>query len=285
MVKVVKTKVEIEGRIHEETVVVERDEPAAWSVGHEFKLVGKPISRVDGTERVTGAARYTYDICPPGTLYAAVLRSPHPHANIKSVSTARAEALPGVRAVLSLNNAPDITWYSNASKLFGTIVRFAGEEVAAVAADDLDTARDALRLIEVEYELLPAILDMEQAAKPGMHRIHPKGNILLEDDGSEGEIYSRGEIDKGFKQADVVVERTFWTATALHNSFETHGSVAMWEGDELTIWESTQYIFGVRDRVANALKIPLSKVRVICEYMGGGFGSKGQTLKGVVIAS
>jgi xanthine dehydrogenase YagR molybdenum-binding subunit len=285
MVKVVKTQVEIEGRIHEETVVVERDEPEAWGPGREFEVVGKPINRVDGRERVTGAARYTYDVSPPGTLYAVVLRSPHPHAKVKSVSTARAETAPGVRAVLSLNNAPDIPWYSNASKLFGNTVRFAGEEIAAVAADDRDSARDALHLIEVDYELLPAVLDLELAAKPGGPKIHPKGNILLQDDGSEGEIYSRGDITKGFDSADIVVERTFRTSTALHNSFETHGSVVMWEGDELIIWESTQYIYGVRDRVANALKIPLSKVRVICEYMGGGFGSKGQTLKGVVIAA
>jgi xanthine dehydrogenase YagR molybdenum-binding subunit len=285
MVKVVKTKVEVEGRVNEETVVVERDEPEPWAANHEFRLVGKPIERVDGRERVTGAARYTYDVCPPGTLYAAVLRSPHPHANVRGVSTVRAEALHGVRAVLSLNNAPDIPWYSGTSKLFGTTVRFAGEEIAAVAADDLDTARDALHLIEVEFEPLPAILDMAQAQQPGAPKIHPKGNVLLEDDGSEGELYSRGDITKGFKQADVIVEGTFETPTALHNSFETHGSVAMWEGDELTVWESTQYIFGVRERVASALKMPVSKVRVICEYMGGGFGSKGQTLKGVVIAA
>jgi len=285
MVRVVKTQVEVEGTVHEETVVVERDEPAAWKPGREFEVVGKSVNRVDGRERVTGAARYTYDIHPAGLLYAAVLRSPHPHARVLLVDTTEAARLPGVRAVLSRENAPQISWYSNASMLFDNEVRFIGEEIAAVAADDLDTARDALRLIKVEYEPLPFVVDPEAAVRPGAPQIHPKGNVLKDDEGREGELYSRGDVAKALKSADVVVERTYRTPTALHNSLETHGSVAMWEGDELTIWESTQYIFGVRSRVADSLKMPRSKVRVICEYMGGGFGSKGGTLKSPVIAA
>ncbi len=285
MVKVVKTRVEIEGEVHEETVVVEQDEPKAWEAGREFGIVGKPLNRVDGRERVTGAAKYTYDIHPAGLLYAAVLRSPHPHARVTRLDTSRAEKLPGVRAVLSRANALDISWHSGVSKLFGDEVRFAGEEIAAVAADDLDTARDAIKLIEVEYELLPFVTDLEEAAKPGAPLVHPEGNILKDDDDREGEVYTRGDIDKGFKSADVIVERTYRTPTAMQNSFETHGAVAMWEGDELTIWESTQSVFGVRGRVASVLKMPVSKVRVISEYMGGGFGSKGGTSKYSIIAA
>jgi CO/xanthine dehydrogenase Mo-binding subunit len=285
MVKVVKTRIEVEGRVSEETVVVEKDEPVAWSADRSFSVVGTSLNRVDGPERVTGAARYTYDAAPPGTIFAALLRSPHAHARIVSVSTAAAEKAPGVRAVLSKNNAPEIAWYVGASHLFGETARFAGEEVVAVAADTLQQARDALRLVEVEYEPLPAILDFERSGKPGEPKIHPRGNVLVDDEGREGDLYTRGDIEKGFKQADAIVERTYRTPTALHNSLETHGSVVMWEGDELTVWESTQYMFGVRDRVSGALKMPKSKVRVLCEYMGGGFGSKGQTLKGVVIAA
>ena len=277
MTRVIKTKVEIEGKIHEETVVIEEEEPSPWQEGREFQVVGKGINRIDARERVTGAARYTYDVALPGMLFAAVLRSPHPHARIVSVDTSKAESLPGLRAILTKDNAPDIRWYG-VGKLLDSTVRFVGEEVAVVAADDLDTAQDALRLIDVQYEVLPALLDMEQASRPGAPQIHPSGNVL-KSDGKEGELYSRGDVQRGFKQADVIVEGKFTTSTQLHNSFETHGSVASWEGDELTIWESTQYIFGVRDRVATALDIPLSRVRVICEYMGGGFGSKGQTLK------
>jgi len=285
MAKVVKTRVEIEGEIHEETVVVEGDEPEAWEAGHNFTIVGRPLNRVDGRERVTGAARYTYDIQLPGMLYAAMLRSPHPHARVIRLDTSEAERLPGVRAVLSSNNAPDIPWHSGVSKLFGDVVRFVGDEVAAVAADDLETARDALKLIKVEYEPLPFVVDLEEAARPGAPRIHPQGNILKHEGGRESELYTRGDIDAGLKSADVVVERTYRTPTALHNSFETHGAVAMWEADELTVWESTQYLFGVRSRLASVLKIPVSKVRVICEYMGGGFGSKGGTSKYSIIAS
>ena len=285
MVRVIKTKVEVEGKVHEETVVVERDEPTPWDLSREFTQIGTSPKRIDGRERVTGQAKYTYDIQPAGLLYGAVLRSRYPHARVLKVDTLKAEALAGVRAVVSSHNVPDINWYGGASKLFGDEVRFIGEEIAAVAADDLDTARDALTLIDVEYEVLPFITDMEDAIKPGAPRIHPKGNVLLSDDGQEGELYTRGDITKGFKSADVTVEAIYRTPTALHNSLETHGSVVMWEGDELIIWESTQYIFGVRNRVATALDMPLSKVRVISEYMGGGFGSKGSTLKQPVIAA
>ena len=285
MARVVKTRVEIEGRIEEETVVIEGEEPEPWAEAREFKVVGKPVNRVDGRERVTGSARYTYDIRPAGMLSAAVLRSPHPHARIISVNTTKAEAVPGVRAILSSNNAPEIKWYSGVGKLFDTTLRFAGEEVAAIAADDLDTARDALKLIEVEYEVLPFVADIEEAARPGAVQLHPKGNVLKGDDGREGDLYKRGDVAEGLKQADVIVEGTFRTSTQLHNSWETHGSVAMWEGEDLTIWESTQYIYGVRSRVADALGIPAGRVHVICEYMGGGFGSKGQTLKQPVIAA
>jgi CO/xanthine dehydrogenase Mo-binding subunit len=226
MTRVVKTKIEIEGRVHEETVVMEREEPQAWEAGREFSQVGKSPNRVDGRERVTGAARYTYDIHPAGLLYAVGLRCPYPHARIVSLDTTAAERLPGVRAVLSKNNAPDISWYAGASKLFDDELRFAGEEVAVVAADDLDVARDALKLIEVEYEVLPAAVDVEMAASPDAPVIHPKGNVLLDDEGHRGETYSRGNVEEGFRSADVVVEGTYRTPTALHNSFETHGCVA-----------------------------------------------------------
>lgn len=285
MPKVVKTKVEIEGRVHEETVIVDRDEPAAWEQGKEFTFVGKPLNRMDAYERVTGSARYTYDQHPAGMLSSATLRCPYPHARVVTLDTSAAEKLPGVRAILSANNAPDIPWYGGHSKLFDTELRFAGEEVAVVAADDQDTARDALKLIQVEYEVLPYVVDLEQAALPGAPQIHPLGNVLKDKEGHAGETYSRGDIEAGFAEAVAVVDVTYRTPTQLHNALETHGCVASWEGDELTIWESTQYIFGVRGRVATALKMPLSKVRVISEYMGGGFGAKGQTLKLSVIAS
>ena len=230
MVKVIKTKVEIEGRVHEETVVVDGEEPAPWEEERQFEVVGRPVNRIDGAERVTGAARYTFDIHPSGLLQAAVLRSPHPHAKIVRIDTSGAEALPGVRAVLSSANAPHIKWHGDVSRLFDTEVRFAGEEVAAVAADDLDTTRDALELIEVEYEPLPFLTDMEEAARPGSLQIHPRGNVLKSSNGSEGELYRRGDVNAALKSADVVVEGTFRTSAQLHSSLEPHGSVAAWQG-------------------------------------------------------
>ena len=285
MVRVVKTKVEIEGRINEETVVIDGDEPQVWKDGQEFSYVGKPVNRVDGVARVTGAARYTYDAQPAGLLYAAVLRCPYPHARLVSVDTSEAEKLPGVRAVLSRNNAPDIDWFGKNSKLFGTELRFAGEDVAAVAADDIDTAGDALKLIKAEYEQLPFVLDVEQAVLPGAPQVLPSGNILKGELDQPGDLYKRGDVHKGFEQADVVVEHTYRTSTQLHNSLETHGCVANWEGDELTIWESTQDLFGVRRVVAKSLGLPQNRVHVISEFMGGGFGSKGQIMKHSVIAA
>jgi CO/xanthine dehydrogenase Mo-binding subunit len=133
--------------------VVESANVAPWGADAEFVVVGQRHPRVEGAEKVTGRARYTYDVRLPGQLYARVLRSPHPHARIARIDTSRAEALPGVHAVLSVANAPDMAWYQE-SRLFDRTVRFVGDEVAAVAADSEEIAEDALRLIEVVYEPL-----------------------------------------------------------------------------------------------------------------------------------
>jgi xanthine dehydrogenase YagR molybdenum-binding subunit len=284
MVRVVRSRVEIEGRVHEETVIVEGEEPAPWEASASLRTVGQATPRVDGRERVTGTARYTYDVQLPGMIYAAVLRSPHPHARITQLDTGAAQALPGVRAVLSHQNAPPINWYGKVSKLFDPTLRHVGEEVAAVAADSLDIARAALALIQVEYETLPYVLDPEAAMASGAPQVHPAGNVLLED-GQPGDRYSRGDVAHGLNDADVVVEGTWRTAAQMHNSLETHGCVAAWEGDNLTLYESTQYIYGVRSRVAEALGISQNKIHVIENYMGGGFGSKASTRKQTVIAA
>ncbi len=284
MVRVVRSRVEVEGRVHEETVIVEGEEPQPWEENAPLRTVGQATPRVDGRERVSGTARYTYDVQLPGMIYAAVLRSPHPHARITRIDTGAAQALPGVRAVLTHENAPPINWYGKASKLFDPTLRHVGEEVAAVAADSLDIARAALALIVVEYETLPYVLDPEAAMQPDAPQVHPDGNVLM-DDGAPGDRYSRGDLAHGLKDADVVVEGTWRTSAQMHNSLETHGAVAAWEGDNLTVYESTQYLYGVRSRVAGALGIPQNKVHVIENYMGGGFGSKLGTRKQTVIAA
>ncbi|OGF52670.1 MAG: hypothetical protein A2Z21_10185 [Candidatus Fraserbacteria bacterium RBG_16_55_9] len=244
-------------------------------------MVGQSQTRIDGVERVTGAAKFTHDIQLPGMLYGKILRSPHPHARIKSIDTKRAERLPGVRAVLHYQNAPKIPWRMGLTLLFDQTLRYAGDEVACVIADDEEICEDALDLIEVNYEVLPFVLDPVKALEPGAPKVHDSGNLFQ----GAPEIYERGEIEKGFAEADVIVEGTFRTQVALHNCMETHGSVATWEGESLTIWDSTQHIFGVRDTVAQALKLPKHKVRVRKQYMGGGFGSKNSAGKYAVMAA
>ncbi|MDP8921441.1 MAG: xanthine dehydrogenase family protein molybdopterin-binding subunit [Chloroflexota bacterium] len=250
-----------------------------WGQDAELTVVGKPHPRVEGADKVTGRARYTYDVMLPGQLYARVLRSPHPHAQVARIDTSKAEALPGVRAVLSAENAPDIQWYED-SKLFDRTVRFVGEEVAAVAADSEEIAEDALRLIDVEYEPLSFVLDMEQALEPGAPKLYPDGN-----EAGEPKEYERGDAEAGFREAEVIVDEVYTTQVALHNCLEPHGSVASWEGDALTLYDSTQSIFDVRQQMAERLGLPEHKVRVIKQHMGGGFGSKQVAWKQAAIAA
>jgi xanthine dehydrogenase YagR molybdenum-binding subunit len=215
-------------------------------------------------DKVTGRARYACDLRLPGQLYAAVLRSPWPHARIARVDASQTLRVPGVRAVLSTFDTPDISWYED-SRLFDSTVRYIGDEVAAVAADSEDIARDALRVIAVDY--LPLAFDVVsgKAAKPT--------------------VEERGNAATGLRQADVVLEETYTTQTALHNALEPHGCTVLWDGDALTVYESTQGIFAVRDEVADKLGLERSKVRVITEHMGGGFGAKQVAWKHTVIAA
>ncbi|MFQ5796326.1 MAG: xanthine dehydrogenase family protein molybdopterin-binding subunit [Candidatus Bipolaricaulia bacterium] len=281
MARVIKTQFEFEGRFYEEHVVVEGEDVPAWGPEQTFSVVGQPQPRIDGAERVTGAAKFAHDIQLPGMLYGKILRCPHPHARIRKLDTQRAERLSGVRAVLCYNNTPEISWSKDQTLLFDRTLRYAGEEVAGVIADDEQICEDALELIDVEYDVLPFVVDPQKALEPDAPKVHETGNSWKD----APEVYERGDVDTGFAEADVIVEGTFRTQTALHNCLETHGSVAIWEGDSLTIWDSTQHIFGVRDGVANALGLPKHKVRVIKQYMGGGFGSKNSLRKYTVIAA
>ncbi|HEU5318310.1 MAG TPA: xanthine dehydrogenase family protein molybdopterin-binding subunit [Chloroflexota bacterium] len=262
--------------------VAEEDPLPNWTADTKLTVVGTPLPRVEGPEKVTGRAKFAYDVHLPAMLFSRVLRSPHPHARITRIDSSKAEALFGVRGVLHSGNAPEIEWYKD-SALFDTTLRFVGEEVAAVAADSEEIAEDALRLIDVEYDVLPFIADFTKALDPDAPALHEKGNVATED--GEPKVYERGDVEAGFGQADVVVEEEFVTPAALHNCMETHGCVAQWEGDRLTLWDSTQSIFDVREEVAKKLKLPEHKVRVIKQYMGGGFGSKQIAWKHTVIAA
>jgi len=257
----------------------EEQQPEQWE---DTRFIGRSIPRVDGYERVSGSAVYPSDVVLPGMLYGAILRCPHPHARVKRVDASAAEKLSGVRAVLTRNSPEaDLSWSygSHPQKLFEERCRYEGEAVAAVAADHPDRAVDGLRAIQVEYEVLPFVADMEQALESGAASVHSGGNT------ADSDTYERGDIDGGFSLSDAALQRDYTTAAELHTPLELHGCVVNWEGSGLTVWESTQGVFAVQSQLAEVLDMPLSRVRVIGHYLGGGFGSKLETGKYSVLAA
>jgi xanthine dehydrogenase YagR molybdenum-binding subunit len=259
--------------------VVEREHLPPWGAGVALTVVGKAQPRVEGEAKVTGRARYAYDVHLPGLLQARVLRSPYPHARIRRVDLSKAAALYGVRAAICADNVPEIKWFRD-SVLFDRTVRYVGDEIAAVAADSEEIAEDALRLVEVEYEPLPFVTALEAALAPGAPKLRQGGNLV-----EEPKVDERGDVQAGLREAEVVVEETYTTQAALHNCLEPHGCTATWDGDHLTLWDSTQSIFDVREEVAQKLQLPEHHVRVIKQYMGGGFGSKQVAWKHTVMAA
>jgi len=250
LARLIRTEKEVEGRFEEVWIVVEEDPLEQWPEG-PLTVVGRPAPRKDAGERVRGEARYTADIRLPGMLQAAVLRSPHAHAKVRRIDLAPALALPGVRAAVGPGEAHGLEEEAG----------YAGAPVAAVAADTFGQARAAVEAIDVEWEELEVVLDPDDAVRRG----------LLTD---EARRYERGDLEQALAQADVVVEATYRTQTVLHNSLETHQAICEWQGDTLHVYISTQYIWGIRQAVAEALELPEDKVRVVCEFLGGGFGSK-----------
>ena len=246
----------------------------------EFSVVGKRIPRIDAYERVSGQAQYTGDIQLPGMLYARVLRSPHPHAKIVSIDTSKAERLPGVKAVVHHGNA-QIPWSSGGHThrrfIFNNPVRYVGDAVAAVAATDRHIAEEALGLIEIKYEKLPHVLDANEALKPDAPKITPEGNLSVGKGAFSAPIEeSWGDLEKGFKEADRVFEDTYITKHVNNAQLERRVSVAKWDAGKLTVFASTQGVSNARTDIAKDFDLPLSKVRVVCKYMGGGFGNKNQ---------
>ncbi|HKL00836.1 MAG TPA: xanthine dehydrogenase family protein molybdopterin-binding subunit [Desulfotignum sp.] len=256
------------------------EEPVFWD---ETTLVGKRIPRLDGYERVSGTAVYPSDITLPNMIYGAVLRCPHPHAAVKKVDVSRAEKMPGVRAVITgqSSEAKKLKWTygSYSGPLLETHCRFEGEAVAAVAADTHFQAWDAVRAIDVTYEVLPFVADHNKALLEKSPAIHDNGNLADTDE------YERGDVVAGFDAADVVLEQEYETQCELQTPMELHGCVAGWDGDRLTIWESSQGVFAVQSKVSEVLGMPLSKIRVVGHYMGGGFGSKLTPGKYTVLAA
>ncbi|MDP1535921.1 MAG: molybdopterin-dependent oxidoreductase [Burkholderiales bacterium] len=247
-------------------------------------VVGKDVPRTDAIPKVTGAAQYVADIHMPGMLHAAVLRSPHPHARILSIDTSAARSMPGVKAVITGEDTAKCKWGAFRPDLYPLAigkVRYVGDEIAAVAATDPETARAAVDRIVVEYEILPGVFSLDEAMAPGASLVHEDtpGNVAHEF------AFERGEVDAGFKASDVVVEGTWDSVRQWHSSLETIGCVAHWTDNRVTMWCNTQTPFLARGRYAIALGVPESQVRVIQTEVGGGFGGKSGDDNGSVIAA
>ena len=272
----------------------------------EYNVVGTRPVRPDGADKVTGKAHYSADINLPGLLHGKVLRSPHAHARIKSIDTSRAEAVPGVRAVIT---AADIQKPSGrASELAeGAMVNYRflsnnviaegkalykGHAIAAVAAASAHAAEEALKLIDVEYEVLTPVMDAKEAMQAGAPLVHERlagmttasiraGGVLDDDDASDGTNvanhfeFKLGDLEQGFAEADVIVEKETSTVAVHQGYIEPHCATAQWHEDgALTIWSSSQGQFMVRDYTARLVGIPVSKVKAIPMEIGGGFGAK-----------
>jgi|JI10StandDraft_1071094.scaffolds.fasta_scaffold07486_2 xanthine dehydrogenase YagR molybdenum-binding subunit len=263
-----KAKAGFEGHVVEMDINPAVGDLKPWDLDTKFDRMKGRYPRIEGPLKVTGAAKYTYDIKLPGMLWGRMIASSVPHAEITKIDTSKAEALPGVKAV----------WTTESRT-----VRFAGQDVAAVAATTPEIAMDAARLVQITYNEKPFVTDLEKAMEagaapvyspeqvPGNASIPRNGNIL----GPQvGRNLRRGDVVAGLAQAEVSLEGTYRVNVHTHAPLETHGVIATWEGDELTIYASTQGVFTVKEGVSEALGIPRTKVRVITEHVGGGFGSK-----------
>jgi xanthine dehydrogenase YagR molybdenum-binding subunit len=282
---------------------VPASEPPPMPANSELKYIGKDTPRYDGAAKVTGAGKYTADVHLPGMLYAHMVSATVAHGRVISVDTSAAERYPGVRAVHVIEHVLGNAELRDPSKEIPSkypIVRYMGQPVAAVAATSQAAANDAAALVKVTYDPMPFVVDRDAARASDAPMVYPGpadeagtagggggpagvpqvGNVH----GPERKVV--GDVAKGFADADVVVDNEYFTQVQTHSALETHGVVADWKPDELTVYASTQGTSSVRNELSDYFKLPKNKVRVITEYMGGGFGAKfGAGNEGVVAAS
>ncbi|MBS1859675.1 MAG: xanthine dehydrogenase family protein molybdopterin-binding subunit [Acidobacteria bacterium] len=219
-----------------------------WPPMNTRKVIGKPLKRLDGPVKASGRAKYGSDKKFPGMLFATYLGSPHAHARVNSIDTSEAEKIPGVRAVHVITGP-------------GKEIQWQGTEVAAVAADTEEIARDAVRRIKVDYEVLPHFVDDANLSAAGSH-----GKAA-------GEVV-QGDPDKAIQEAEVVSDGTYGIPIVTHCCLEPHGCVISWKGDQVEAWPSTQFVTGWAGTLAPNLKVPAANIHVLQDYIGGGFGSK-----------
>jgi len=253
--------------------------------------IGRSIARRDALDKVTGRARFTGDLGIPGALEGAILRSPHPHARLAALDGRAAASAPGVVAVLTRDDLGDIDPYFGQAVRDQPLlaldrVRFQGEPVAAVAAVDARAAAHGASLIHVTYEPLPALTDIDAALAPGAPALHgerPRSTLFPDTQDVRPDpgrnvcnrfAWRRGEPDRAFAEADLVVDETFTLPSVTHMTLEPHGAIARWDGGELTLWAGTQYPFALRQALAEMFGLPQSRVRVVVPYVGGAFGSR-----------
>ncbi|GIW78827.1 MAG: dehydrogenase [Gemmatales bacterium] len=236
------------------------------------RLIGTDIPRIDGADKATGHAKYSYDINRPGMLHAQILRSPHAHAKIKKLDYSKAAKMPGVKAVHVIADV-------------GTELFYAGDEIFALAADTEEHCLDALRAVEIEFEVLPFLVKEEDVYKKDLMTAPPRGkdrkNLL------PGSEQTKGDVEQGFQQADAVVEAFYGVNVCTHQCLESHGLVAEWSDNDgrLTVWASTQAVYRTAQALAKEFGIPQENVTCITHHMGGGYGSKfGPDIQGIVCA-
>jgi CO/xanthine dehydrogenase Mo-binding subunit len=255
--------------------------------GRDFSIIGISVCRVDGIEKVTGKAKYTGDLVIPELIEGRFLRSPYAHARIRSIDTREAEGFPGVVAVVTSKDFVDISPYMGRSKRKDQPIialdraLFAGQPVAAVAAIDRATAEEAVDRIQVEYEELPAVIDVDEAIADGAPLVHPfvERNICFQTE------LVKGDVEKGFAEADEIFEDRFEFPMVYHYSMEPHTTIAQVDSDGVNIWTSTGHPFGVRQEIAEVFHYPLSKIRVHVNFVGGAYGSKsGAKIEPLVVA-
>jgi len=275
----VATKVEVEGREETRIVEVPAFEPDPWTKDAELEIVGQCVPRMDALEKVTGRAIYSADVARTGMLYAAIVRSSIAHGNVTAVDMAAALALPGVRAVLVRADVEGIKY--DAGQLFDPWIRYVGQPVAAVCADSREVAERAARLVVVKMDAAPHAVTIGSALAAGAPKVRKHGNVGK----NNPRVVQRGDVEKAIASAAVVIRREYKTPIQLHTCMEPHGAVADWSGDKLTVWESTQGIFNTRNDLAKAFGLQQSQVRVIKDYMGGGFGAKNGASVAAYIAS
>ena len=252
-----KTEAVIEGRTEERWVLVEEDDTPEWAVDERPPVIGRPATRLTARARVTGTATYTSDVNLSGMLEARVLRSPHANARVTAIDLDAARAVPGVHAVVGPGDVPQ----NNGGEVLTAAPAYAGKAIAAVAAESVEAAEAALAALDPQYDVLDFVVDLTEGFE--------RQDFLGEPTDDE-----RGDTDAALAAADVTIETSYSAPVQLHNPLETHCAVSDWRPHGLTVWCSTQSIYGVRSDLAATFGLELDQVRVLCEYMGGGFGAK-----------